>query len=98
MKPTDQPLQRLLAAADKAPREPVGAVPLGLETRVLANWRAARADDESLSLLAFFRHAVLGASFVLVLSAAWTLTHHTAGAAGDEATLLDYAIQVSLNP
>jgi hypothetical protein len=98
MKPTDQTLQTLLAAAAKAPQEPAVAAPLGLETRVLANWRARATEDESSSLFAFFRHAVLGASLVLVLSAAWTFAHRTAGTTGDEATLLNYAIQVSLNP
>ena len=98
MNRTDQTLQKLLAAAAKAPREPADAAPLGLETRVLANWRARATEDESGSLFAFLRHAVLGASLVLALSAAWTFAHRAAGTAGDEATLLNYAIQVSLNP
>ncbi len=91
-------LNKLLAAAANAPQEPAGAAPLGLETRVLANWRAGRVDDDSASLFAFFRHAALGASLVLVLSAAWTFTHRLAGPTDDEATLLDYAIQASVNP
>ena len=98
MKQTDQTLRRLLAAAAKVPPEPVGAAPLGIETRVLANWRAGKADDESASLFAFFRHAMVGASLVLVLSAAWSLSRPTGGAPSDEAALLDYDIQMSLNP
>ena len=43
MKANDDSLRRLLDAAAKAPPEVIGAPPLGLETRVLANWRAARA-------------------------------------------------------
>jgi hypothetical protein len=98
MKPTDKTVQRLLNAAAKAPSEIPTAPPLGLETRVLAQWRAARADDDSASLFAFFRHALVGASLVLALSAAWSLSRPTVGAAGDEAALLNYEIQKSLNP
>jgi hypothetical protein len=65
---------------------------------VLAQWRAAATDDESVSLFAFFRRATVGAGLVLVLSAAWSLTQPAAGAAGDEAALLNYDIQMSLNP
>lgn len=100
MKPSDQTLQRLLGAAAKVRSEPEDNTPLGLETRVLANWRAGREDDESASLFAFFRHAMVGASLVLILSAAWSL--HSAlrppPSALEEAALLDHDIQISLNP
>ena len=98
MKPNDQTLQRLLKAAAKATPEAAAAPPLGLETRVLAQWRMAGAEDDSISLFAFFRRAVLGASLVLALSAAWSLTRSGGGVTGDEAALLDYDIQMSLNP
>jgi hypothetical protein len=98
MKPTDQTLQRLLQAAAKAAPELVEVPPLGLETRVLANWRAGSGDDESVSVFAFFRRAVVGAGLVLVLSAAWSLTQGGGGAIGDEAAVLDYDIQTSLTP
>ena len=98
MKLTDQRLQRLFNAAAKAAPESPAAPPMGLETRVLANWRAAGMDDESVSLFAFFRRAVLGASLVLVLSAAWSLTQAGGSATSDEAALLDYDIQMSLTP
>ena len=98
MRPTDQMLQRLLSAAARATPENVNAPPLGLENRILARWRAEGADDESVSLFAFLRRAVLGASLVLVLSAAWSLTQTGTSAIGDEAALLDYNIQTSLNP
>jgi hypothetical protein len=98
MKTTNQTLQRLLRAAAKAPAEPAAAPPFGLETRVLAQWRAAGMDDESVSLLAFLRHAMFSAALVLVLSAAWSLTRSGPGSTGDEAAFLDYEIQMSLNP
>jgi hypothetical protein len=98
MKPTDQTLQRLLQAAAKAAPEAVDAPPLGLETRVLADWRAGSSDDESTSVFAFLRRATLGAGLVLVLCAAWSLTWSGGNATGDEAAQLDYNIQMSLNP
>jgi hypothetical protein len=98
MKATDQTVQRLLNAAAKAAPEAAHAPPLGLETRVLAHWRAAGTDDESVSLFAFLRRAVLGASLVLVLSAAWSLTRSGGNANSDEAAVLDYDIQMSLTP
>jgi hypothetical protein len=97
MKPTDQTLQRLLNAAAKAVPE-VAAPPFGLETLVLAQWRAVSVEDESVSLFAFFRRATLGAGLVLVLCAAWSLTQAGAGAVSDEAAILDYNIQTSLTP
>jgi hypothetical protein len=97
-KPTDQTLQRLFEAAAKAAPEAVDAPPPGFETRVLAHWRAAGTDDESVTLFAFLRRAMLGAGLVLVLSAAWSLTRSGGNPTGDEAALLDYDIQMSLNP
>jgi hypothetical protein len=95
MKPNDEKLQRLLKAAAKA--APAAATPpLGLETRVLANWRAAVAEDESISLFAFFRRATVGAGLVLALCAAWSLTQTSTTVAGDEAALFEFDLQPSL--
>jgi hypothetical protein len=98
MKPTDETVQRLLDAAAKAPAEAPIAPPLGLETRVLAHWRAGTVDDDSASLIAFLRQAVVGASLVLALSAVWSLSQPTGSTAGDEAALLNYEFQKGLNP
>ena len=98
MKPTKQAFERLLDAAAKAPAEPASVPPFGLETRVLAQWRAAGMDDDSVPLLTFLRHAMFSAALVLVLSAAWSLTRPGPGSTGDEAAFLDYEIQMSLNP
>jgi hypothetical protein len=98
MKANEQSFQRLIEAAAKAPPEPIGAPPFGLETRVLANWRAARAEEEPAFLFVFLRRAMFAASFVLVLSAAWSFTRPGIGPAGEEAAQLDYQIQMSLNP
>ena len=98
MKPTDKNLQRLLKAAAKAAPEEPGAPPLGLETRLLAQWRAEGAEGDDIPVFAFFRRAALGASLVLALCAAWSLTQTGGPVAGDEAAQLDYNIQMSLNP
>jgi hypothetical protein len=98
MKPNSETLQRLLNAAAKAAPEAAVAPPLGLETRALAQWRAENADDDSVSLFAFLRRAVLGAGLVLMLSAAWSFTQSGGNAVGDEAALLDYDIQTGMNP
>ena len=98
MKPIDQTFRRLLNAAAKAAPDVPVAPPLGLETRILAQWRAGRAADESISLFAFLRRATLGAGLVLALCAAWSFARTGGSATGDEAAQLDYDIQMSLNP
>jgi len=95
MKTNDETLHRLLKAAAKAVPGVV-TPPLGLETRVLACWRAAAAEDESISLFAFFRRATVGAGLVLALCAAWSLTQTSTTAMGDEAALFDFDLQPSL--
>jgi hypothetical protein len=98
MKSNDQTLGRLLDAAAKATPETPAPPPLGLETRILAQWRADSADDDSVSVFAFLRRATLGAGLVLALCAAWSFADLGGGAPGDEAALLNYDIQMSLNP
>ena len=98
MKSTDETFRRLLDAAAKAPPEAPVAAPLGLETRILARWRAESADDDSVSLFAFLRRATLGAGLVLALCAVWSFAGPGGGALGDEAAMLNYDIQMNLNP
>ena len=98
MKSTDETFRRLLNAAAKAAPKATASPPLGLETRILAQWRAASADDDSVSLLAFLRRATLGAGLVLALCAAWSFVGAGGGVPGEETALFDYDIQMSLNP
>ena len=98
MKSTDQTFRRLLDAAAKCVSAAPAVPPLGLETRILAQWRAGTEDDDSVSLFAFLRRATVGAGLVLALCAAWSFAGAGGSAPGDEAALLDYDIQTSLNP
>ena len=98
MKPTDLVLQRLLDAAAQAAPKAAPTPPLGLETRVLANWRAAAPEDESAFLVVFFRRAMLCATLALLCSAAWSLTQSGSDMTADEAILANYDVQMSLNP
>ena len=98
MRSTEENLQRLLKSAAKAAPERFEAPPLGLETRVLANWRTAGTEEEDVSVFAFFRRAAFGAALVLALCAVWSLTQPSGSVTGDEAAQLDYNIRTSLNP
>ena len=98
MKLPDPMLQRLLDAAAKAAPKASSTPPLGLETRVLAHWRAAATEDEAAFLFIFFRRAMLCATVVLLCSAAWSLTRSGSDMTADEAMLANYEVQMSLNP
>jgi len=98
MKPADQILQRLLNAAAQAPPPAPGPAPFGLETRLLAQWRAADEADETDLVFAFFRRAVVCACLVLLLSAVWSLTRPTADVAANEVALANYSVNFSLWP
>jgi hypothetical protein len=97
MKSTELIFRRLMDATAKAAPQPLTAPPLGLETRVLAQWRASSAEEDSVSVFAFLRRAALGAGLVLALCAAWSFARLGASPIGDEAVLLDHDIQMSLN-
>ncbi len=98
MKPTDDKLERLLQAAAKAPSPGSGDIPLGLETRVLAEWRAGQAGDDSIFLFTFLRRALLGAALVLAMSAAWSLSQPPSDAWGDGESIISAEHQAGLNP
>ena len=98
MKPNDEKLDRLLRAAAKAPPRGADDIPLGLETRVLAQWRAGVSEDESVFLFTFLRRAALGAAAVLALSVVWSLTQPATDAWGDGSSVATFEHQAGLNP
>jgi len=98
MKPLDQALERLLAAASHvAPARPAAA-PAGLETHVMAQWRAAEPEDDSALLALFLRRAMVYACMTLVSSAVWGLSQGSADLPTNEMSLSDYQMQLSLWP
>ena len=98
MNPADLSLLRLFQAASQAPPEGVADPPIGLETRVLVQWRLGIADVESAFLFAFFRRAMLCAAVIFLFSAAWSLTRMAHDMTAEEAILDNYDVQLSLNP
>jgi hypothetical protein len=98
MRRSDQKLQRLLDAAAKARRGAADTAPPSLETRILAQWQSASAEDDLVLLCAFFRHALLGAVLALLLIAAWSFTRPHGDDVAGEAAIGTYEIQMGLNP
>lgn len=78
MRERDVQLKRLLAAAKQAGRagsaKPV-PMPVTLETRILAHWRADRQADQSGDfLLLMFRRALACAGILMVAAAVWSIS------------------------
>lgn len=67
----DDPLDRLLASAARAPRPEPGDAPFTVEARVLGGWRAARTDSNDYYLLSWLRRAAFCAAVLAVASLAW---------------------------
>jgi len=65
-------LKRLLKAASRSQAKTPDAMPFGLESRILANWRRDEAEDDSVLLASLFRRAVICASIVMVVSIGWS--------------------------
>ncbi len=99
MKPNDNQLERLLQAAAKAPPGGTAEIPGGLESRVLAQWRAGTVDeDDSLFMFTFLRRSLIGAVAVLALCAAWSLTQPLSEASTDGSALASYESQAGFYP
>ena len=98
MNPLDHSLNRLLKAAAQAPKAAPGAAPFALEAGVLAEWRAAASEDEFAFLTKLFRHAVVYASLVMLLSIGWNYLGNNKGAAASTTALAEYAMTMKLPP
>ncbi len=81
MNQVDDQLRQLFAAAQRSRPALEGTPPLGLETRVLAEWRSLRENRNSLGLAPLFRQAVIWSVGISCLAAIsflrdWeTITH-----------------------
>lgn len=65
-------LKRLLKAAKQSQRETPVSMPFPLEARILAGWRSAVPEDESLLLASLFRRAVIFATLIVIVSIGWS--------------------------
>jgi len=74
MNPIDEQLNRLFRAAAKGETEPVAAPAFGLETRVMAAWRAAGAGKANFWDMGMLARALGLASLILVASCWPTLS------------------------
>lgn len=90
-------LQRLFEAAAQAPEETPGPVPVAVQTRVLARWRSAPAEDDFARLAVVFRRAVVCAGLVMLLSIVWK-QRETASPAASAVALATYEINAHLPP
>ena len=67
MNPLDDQLNRLFRAAQGGP-EPLSAPPYGLETRVLAAWRAARVTEAGFWDMTLLVRGLILASLIMAVS------------------------------
>lgn len=97
MNTIDQALSRLFKAAARAPRPAVDPVPFGLESRILAQWRSIRPDEDFLLLVGLARRAMICAGLVMIMCIAWGLRGHVTLSSGAVA-LANYEINTHLPP
>lgn len=81
MNDVDHQLSRLLAAAKQGPSAPEPTAPFGLETRVLAEWRALREGRPAPAFAPLFRQVLIwsiGISCLAIISFLrdWQTTSH----------------------
>ena len=97
MNPWDESWQRLFRAAARAPVEEPGALPAGLEARVLARWRSVDAEPELEWVGVWFRRGLAAACTVMVLSLVWNWTM-PAGRSSDDPASVNDVIQEAVTP
>ncbi|MDB6016509.1 MAG: hypothetical protein JWR19_998 [Pedosphaera sp.] len=96
MKKSGDPLDRLFDAAAKAPRTTPEVAPFGMETRVLAGWRATPGGDDGALLVFWLRRAMMFACVLVLLSGIWNYQQATRRE-GDEFSFADSTIRIALN-
>jgi hypothetical protein len=88
---------RLLKAARQAPTEAPAEMPLGFDTRVIAEWRAGREHGELLPWAVLLRGALACSALIMVVSLLMNYQALRDREPGPMA-IADAAIQVSLLP
>jgi hypothetical protein len=96
MKPDDVQLDRLLKAAAQAPKAAAGNPPFGLETRVLAHWRASSRNENGDFLVLWFRRIAICAGILAVASLAWG--YHNFSQRSSAEMVADSAMSMGVEP
>ncbi len=96
MKPVDEQIDRLLKAASRAPKAAAGDPPFGMETRVLAHWRASLGTDAADFLVIWFRRATICAGILAILSLAWN--YHNISEHSSAELVADSAMSMGVEP
>jgi hypothetical protein len=99
MNSENDPLDRLLKSAARAPRPETGAARFALEARVLGGWRAAAPADSGDYLVAWLRRAALCACVLALVSLAWNLGAQAGSRShGDELAVADATMRTGVEP
>ena len=95
----NDPLDRLLKSAARAPRPETGAARFALEARVLGGWRAMSQTDNTDFLLAWLRRAALCACVLALVSLAWNFGVQAGSRVrGDELAVADATMRTGVEP
>jgi hypothetical protein len=96
MKPVDERLNRLMKSASQAPRPAASGGVFGLETRVLAHWRAALRTEAGDSFVTWFRRAAICAGILAMASLAWN--YHSVSNRSSVEMVADSAMSMGVEP
>ena len=96
MKPVDEQLDRLLKSAAQSPKAAAGGPPFGLETRVLAHWRASLRTESGDFLVLWFRRITICAGILAVGSLAWG--YHSFSQRSSAEMVADSAMSMGVEP
>ena len=97
MNPIDDQLNRLFQAAIQVRPDGVAAAPYGLETRVMAAWRAARPGDAGMWDMTLLVRGLLLATVIMGVSL-WPVLTQASDPASDYLQLADSTVQVDNTP
>ena len=96
MKHVDEQLNRLMKAAAQAPRPVASGPGFGLETRVLAQWRASLSAESGDFFVMFLRRAAISAGILAIASLAWNF--HNFDRPSSAELVADSAMSMEVEP